>query len=381
MRLTLFAHVSAQYNPYIALLRQAVQPYCAEPVTVRRRFAPGWVWAEGRPGDVAHLHWIEKHLNPPPWFHGATDGWRAGVNRLGDNRLTHPLRTMDLLARLSLALTLARRRGLRVVYTVHNLVAHHERGDIYRRLDEMANRLILSRADVVHVHSQAAAEAVAQAYGRRARVVMIPHGNYLGWYPNTLSRTEARRQLGLPEGAFTFVFLGQIAAYKGLEALVDAFRQLDDPSTRLVIAGKVDQPEYGDALAAFATAPGLLYRPGFVPDEAVQVYLKAADAVVLPYQRITTSGSALLALSFGRPIIAPDLSFLAEVVPPTAGRLYPAGVAGALAEALRAARGQTWSEAAILAHARQFDWSRIGRRWAQVYTQELGLSVPVPEGA
>ena len=43
----------------------------------------------------------------------------------------------------------------------------------------------------------------------------------------------------------------------------------------------------------------------FVPDGEVQHYLLAADAVVLPFKEILTSGSAMLALSFGRPVVAP----------------------------------------------------------------------------
>src|SRR5690606_17669800 len=43
----------------------------------------------------------------------------------------------------------------------------------------------------------------------------------------------------------------------------------------------------------------------FIADEHVQRYFRAADLVVLPYREILNSGTALLALSFDRPVLLP----------------------------------------------------------------------------
>ena len=53
--------------------------------------------------------------------------------------------------------------------------------------------------------------------------------------------------------------------------------------------------------------------------------LAAADVVVLPFRRVTTSGSAMLALSHGRPLIVPDLPGLADL-PDEAVLRYDGGV-------------------------------------------------------
>ena len=45
----------------------------------------------------------------------------------------------------------------------------------------------------------------------------------------------------------------------------------------------------------------------FIPDDEVEVYFKAADAVVLPYVDIYQSGVLFLALSFGTPVIGTDV--------------------------------------------------------------------------
>jgi glycosyltransferase involved in cell wall biosynthesis len=50
-----------------------------------------------------------------------------------------------------------------------------------------------------------------------------------------------------------------------------------------------------------------------VPDDDIQRYLRAADLVVLPFRDITNSGSALLALSFDRPVLVPALGAMGEL--------------------------------------------------------------------
>src|SRR5262249_9012433 len=69
-------------------------------------------------------------------------------------------------------------------------------------------------------------------------------------------------------------------------------------------------------------------------DGVVQYVLNAADYVVLPYNRILTSGAVALALGFGKPVIVPDLPALSEVV--QHGRealVFRAGDQSALAQA------------------------------------------------
>ncbi|MEZ4597387.1 MAG: glycosyltransferase [Chloroflexota bacterium] len=50
--------------------------------------------------------------------------------------------------------------------------------------------------------------------------------------------------------------------------------------------------------------------PGNVPDDRMQVFLRAADVMVLPYRDVLTSGSAILAMTFGLPVVAPRIGCL-----------------------------------------------------------------------
>src|SRR5262249_6434345 len=84
------------------------------------------------------------------------------------------------------------------------------------------------------------------------------------------------------------------------------FRALDDRDARLVIAGEAATAELErEIVRAAEDDPRVRLFLQDVADEELQVFLNAADLVALPYQRILNSGSALLSLSFGRPVLAP----------------------------------------------------------------------------
>jgi glycosyltransferase involved in cell wall biosynthesis len=87
----------------------------------------------------------------------------------------------------------------------------------------------------------------------------------------------------------------------------------------------------------------------------------AADRVVFPFRRVTTSGSLILALSFGRPVIIPDDPGLREVAPGDAAEVFfgPDDLIGAIDRALRQAPAR--AAAAATAAADRLGWGPIGK--------------------
>ena len=99
--------------------------------------------------------------------------------------------------------------------------------------------------------------------------------------------------------------------------------------------------------------PRIDLRLSFVPDDELPVLLAAADAVVLPFRDILTSGSAILAMSYGRAVIAPSLGCLPETLDPEAAILYdplgPDALGRALEQALDADLEAMGAHARLLA--------------------------------
>ena len=352
MRALLVSPYGTKVNPYIGLLSEGLTRAGAA-VSVTRLLTPEALSDTERP-DVIHLHWIEGYER------GASIGRLARLSAIGPLRdwlrWSQFAALLDMLARF-------RAEGGRVVYTAHNLDPHEATGWPERR----ALTSIIRQADVVHAHDNATASELAQRFGRRERVAVIPHGHYIDAYPNTIHREAARAHLDLPHDAFVYACVGLMRPYKGFEELIPAFRALDDDRACLLIVGKAHNPRYAERLAELARGDARIrLEPRFLPGDELQVYFNAADIVALPYRQITTSGAAILAFSFGAPVIAPAIGAFPDLLNTERGVLYPPAALGA---ALREASARDWTaaRAPILEWVRQFDWADIGRALLSAY--------------
>jgi beta-1,4-mannosyltransferase len=265
-------------------------------------------------------------------------------------------------------LDLARGLGYKVVWTAHNLYPHNRR---HVTLDHQGRVAICQLATAIIAHCAAAAGAVKQTFGRTDRLFIIPHGHFVDVYSGTISRARARERLGVPVDDFAYGFFGSLQPYKGIEALFDAFACLDQDDAWLLISGGGKDPVYFDRLRQrAATMPRVILRTyPRAPSEDIPLIMKAADVVTLPFIATMTSGTLILALSWGRPVIAPALGCLPETVAGDAGILYNPEESNALVHAMRAIRDRDLADAgrAALACARQFDWNIIADRTLEAY--------------
>lgn len=362
MRVVFFAHVAISLNPYILLYKEALERQGIS-VSLERKFSLKWLLGQGKSCDAIHLHWIEATYRPGSWSTRS-----SLLNKLANNRLALFLRGVLRLANFSTALFLAKLQGKTFVYTVHNIKPNFAQSKSFILLNRIAQRLVLSLANRIHAHSHYVRETLANDYGKKEGVIVVPHGSYVGYYPNQMSRPQAREQLGLSDGAFVYLFLGLLRPYKGLEDLIDAFEELGSSSDQLLLVGRALSDSYKDDLVNLCqNRPGVRLIPEFVPDEDIQLYMNACDICVLPYKDMTTSGAAALALSFGRPIIAPAITSFPELVIPQAGLLYDPSRPEALSLALQQAKQRSWSEAQVFDYVHQFDWDELGPRLASLY--------------
>lgn len=209
--------------------------------------------------------------------------------------------------------------GKRVVLTVHNVNAGKRDGT-----DSFWNRLTLRiqyrLSQHMFVHTQRMKDELSAEYGvPDSRISVIPYG-INNAVPNTgLSSVEAKRRIGMMDEDKTVLFFGNIARYKGLEYLVDAFLQLvvRDGRLRLIIAGRIkgDQSYWRGierAIVQHDLSDRVTTRIEFIPDDQAELYFKAADVLVLPYTHIFQSGVLFLGYSFGLPVIAADVGTLKD---------------------------------------------------------------------
>jgi len=204
---------------------------------------------------------------------------------------------------------------------------------------------------------------------------------------DTIPRSEvtpvaARQRLGMAVTGRAVLFFGQIAPYKGLEYLIAAVAVLakTGEDVRLIVAGRVKRgsEEYWGSIRRSITDLGIgdlvVQKIQFIPDDEVETYFKAADAVVIPYVDIFQSGVAFLAFSFGLPVIATDVGSLREDVTSETGLLCrakdPADLARVIAAFYRSALHQEPDrvrERIRRLAAKRHSWKTVGERTRAVY--------------
>ncbi|WP_147455934.1 glycosyltransferase [Nocardioides mangrovicus] len=273
-------------NPYLTQLYNALAAAGAPPRPFERRT----LLTERL--DVVHVHWPEHLVR-----------W--------DERVW--VRLLDVVKVLT-GLTVARRRGARLVWTAHNLRPHERAGSPLVRL---FLRQFWRRVDLVIGLTRAGVEQVHQAHPRLRRVParVVPHGHYLACYPPVGDRAAARRALGLDPQRRVLLQFGMVRRYKNADGLVAAVVALPQTGPQLVVAGAVVEPDLGRELtAAVAGQTRVQLRPGRVEDAEVTTLHAAADVVVFPYRDgALNSGAAVLALSLGRAVVVRDTAVMREL--------------------------------------------------------------------
>lgn len=305
---------------------------------------------------IFHIHWYYMFRIP----------------RLNSSVLNAVLRAYTMLfVRLVAAL------HYRIIWTAHETIPHFVQSPWDRNGAARVARHTVARAYSVIIHSEHILESEFRRYHIfPKRVELIPHGNLVGVYRDDTSDADARTALGLRTTSRVVLFFGLIRQYKGLDHLIWALRQLELNDVEVVIAGECVEPAIcNEILEARAGLP-IHFHQGYVPDDRVASYFKAADIVCLPFREITTSGSALLALSFGKPIIAPRLGALNDF-PDDVGWFYDMPTCRKLLDALRTALTAIDLEergTAALRYANSVSWHRSAELTAQLYRAAVAES-------
>jgi D-inositol-3-phosphate glycosyltransferase len=284
--------------------------------------------------------------------------------------------------------------GKKIALTAHNVNAGRR-----DHKDTMLNRITLriqyGLCHHIFVHTEKMKRELTEDFGVQPhQVTVIPFGINNAVPSTSLSSDEAKQILGLSKDERAILFLGRITPYKGLDCLINAFRQIvfNGGKYRLIIAGRPER--CGDywktichAIAEMVQSGHVLLKDSFIPDDEIEVYFKAADVFVLPYRHIYQSGILFLGQSFGTPVIAANVgSFADEIVEGKTGFLFmpenPNNLAHIIERyfASELYEQMDGSRQHIRAHANDaHSWDAVGQITASIYSsvaQKICLGIP-----
>jgi glycosyltransferase involved in cell wall biosynthesis len=325
-------------NIYVRELGRAYQELGANVV-----YGPENLFESAARFDVIHLQWPEEQ-------------YRSYGSGPVEERAASFLHKLDE----------HKRRGAKLIWTVHNISPHEQ---LESRIDRTVYQEVIERSELIVHHCPASIDLLSAAYRIPSSVpaIVAPHGNY-GGYPNEISREKARERLGVAQDAIVYLHFGAIRGYKGLDTLFQAYRRIRVKGKLLIVAG-----HYTGAGGLKGKLETLKLRLidwfdrttqlhlKMIEDRDVQVYLRAADAVVLSHSRGLNSGVAVLGMTFGRVVIGPDIGCIGHVLRQGENLIYAVNDAMALAGAMERVptldRGEV--ERSNIKAAAAWDWGLI----------------------
>ena len=274
----------SEANPYQLLLYQSMKEGNVQVSAFSARKLLQGRW------DVWHLHWPETIVNPK-----------------------YSRDIIPLLMKFWIKLKVARFKRTKIFWTVHNLRSHEHTHPL---LERFFWRIFLPNVDGVICLSELGKQQLRIQYPRARSIptFVIPHGHYRGAYPDVINEDEARRALGIRSDKFVITFFGQLRQYIGVVPLIRCFARAQVANVQLLIAGEpINNVIMREIKEAAVLDRNVRLIPEFVDRNDMQKLLRASNLVVLPYKTVLNSGSAILALSFDRPVLAPALGALVEL--------------------------------------------------------------------
>jgi glycosyltransferase involved in cell wall biosynthesis len=267
----------------------------------------------------------------------------------------------------SIVTPLAKLLGLKVVVTNHG--PDYERakwGKAAKTILKLGEYLGTKFADRVIVISQGIQNAIAEKYGRKD-TVLIPNGVTK---PVLISAGDTLKRYGLDSGKYVFTAV-RLVPEKGLHDLISAYRKIETPNFKLVIAGDADhETPYSLQIKKMAAeTPGTVLT-GFISGEPLTELFSNAGLFVLPSYYEGLPIALLEAMSYNLPVLVSDIPQHKEINLPDK-RYFVKGDADSLAMKIKTLMMEGIDEEENNLQRtmieERYNWDRIAEKTFAVY--------------
>ncbi len=206
-----------------------------------------------------------------------------------------------------------RRSGGAVILTAHNINPHAALSPRQRSLWEGFFSELLQETDLLISLSKTAKEAFVQSYPLTASTpwAVVPHPHYRTVYAT--SSTSPQNRSDRTDDNLIIGMLGSIRPSKRVSEAIAIFKAVAKPNLSLLVAGNADAEQRAKIEASAEGHESISLNFGTLSDEQLRQAHDSVDLILLNQEGTLNSGSILTALSFGKPVIAPDVGSLREI--------------------------------------------------------------------
>jgi len=205
-----------------------------------------------------------------------------------------------------------KKHKIKVIAITHNVIPHE-----HHFYDKSLTTYFVNSCDGFVTLAKSVLDDLS-VFTKSENKIFIPHPIY-DIFGDKVSKTEAKKYLGLQEKERVLLFFGLIRRYKGLDLILKAMAldKIRNLNLKLLIAGEFyeDKTVYEKLIQENNLSTNIIISDKFIPGEDVRHYFCASDMVVQPYHTATQSGVTQIAYHFEKPMLVTNVGGLAEIVP------------------------------------------------------------------
>lgn len=258
--------------------------------------------------------------------------------------------------------------GKRCIATIHGL--DHQRakwGKLASTYIMLGEKCAVRFADEVIVLSKGVQDYFMKTYGRKTRFI-----------PNGVNRTKLReadliqKKFGLEKDGY-ILFLARLVPEKGLNYLIQAYRQVQTDKKLVIAGGTSDTDQFVKELKALAAGDDRILFTGFVRGQMMEELYSNAYLYTLPSDLEGMPLSLLEAMSYGNCCLVSDIAECTEVVEDKA-MVFLQGNVEDLREKLQTACDreelvQGYKKDATEFICGKYDWDEVAKETARLYNK------------
>ncbi len=200
------------------------------------------------------------------------------------------------------------------------------------------------------------------------KLVMIPNGidtNKFSPGPSSIKKKLGCKHL--------LVYWGRLGYQKNIAFLIDAFKTIKTPNTKLAIIGK--GPDLKKLQALAGDSDNVLF-PGYLPDDKLLEYARGADIAVLPSRGESWGLVIGEAMACGLPVISSDVGMAQELLGDGRGIILKKETTEGFAGAIDALLSDKKNAQVMGKKARSFivdrySWDQVTGKIEELYQQVI----------
>lgn len=260
--------------------------------------------------------------------------------------------------------------GKRVIVTVHGL--DHQRSEKWGKFAQkyimLGEKNAVRYADEIIVLSKCVQQYFSDTYGRKT--VFISNGVER---PKTLPTKLIKEKYGLDKDSY-ILFLARIVPEKGLQYLIEAFKQTETDKKLVIAGGSSDSDAFMKQIKNMSVGDSRIIFTGFVQGQILGELYSNAYIYCLPSDLEGMPLSLLEAMSYGNCCLTSDIAECAEVVEDKAV-LFQKGNVASLQEKLERLcqhpdRVEQYKKGAVDFICNKYDWDKVVQKTLEIYRGE-----------